>query len=378
MKTLTLCFILILLSASARAWSPDLVKKWDEISKTHSPSLNETTFATFWGGFRRVIYWQNHQGGMIDLPVPGFRKPVPIYLSQKESKADLYIFYPGVFGKPDGKLTPHMIDMLEKKNGHVIVIPNIVADSYLVSRPTLIGDNLARERANQNLILTEALKKIGSDKIGKIHLVGESLGCFQAANLDYKFDSMTLLWPPIYLDRSIKRFDKLINQKLPDVQNKCSFWWKWPMVTYESKWLETPKDMSQIDKDCMGAWVIAEGFVSSIQKTSKTYLEDHKKEVPEIHTFTTFIKTVLPDFSQPIEEHDQNLSLVHLLSLVPTPKTNIRITSSVDDFLNDPKEWDDILAAFPELKSNFYLHTWGGHCGPMGVDGFMDNVLANP
>lgn len=375
----SLFFVLFfLLSVTAQAWTPELVKKWDDVSATHKPVLNETTFATFWGGFRRVLYWQNHKGGMMDLPVPGFRKPVPIYLSQRDSKADLYIFYPGVFGKPDGKLTPHMIDMLEKKNGHVIVIPNIVADSYLVARPVTKGDNLARERSNQNLILAEALKKIGHEKIGKIHLIGESLGCFQAANLDFKFDSMTLLWPPLYLDRSIKRFDKLINQKLPDVQNKCSFWWKWPSVTYEIMSHDVPKEMGQADKDCFGAWVIAEGFVSSIQKTSQTYLEEYNKEVPELFTFTSFIKTVLPDFSQPIEDHDQNLSLVHLLSLAQTPKTKIRITSSVDDFLNDPKEWDDIIAAYPELKPNFYLHSWGGHCGPMGVDGFMDNVLANP
>lgn len=374
----TLCAFLILVSASAHAWSPDLVKKWNEIAKTHKPQISETTFATFWGGFRRAVYLQDHRGSMIDLVVPGFRKALPIYVSQQNAKADLYLFYPGVFGKPDGKITPHMIDELEKKNGHVIVIPNIVAESYLVTRPATKGDNLARERSNQNLILAEALKKIGHDKIGKIHLIGESLGCFQAANLDYKFDSMTLLWPPIYLDRSIRRFDALINQKLPDVNNKCSFWYKWPFVAYESKWLDVPKDMSQNDKDCMGAWVIADGFVNSIQKTSRTYLEEQNKAVPEIYTFTNFVQTVLPDFSKPIEEHDQNLSLVHLLSLLPTPKSNIRITSSVDDFLNDPKEWDDILAAYPELKPNFYLHSWGGHCGPMGVDGFMENVLANP
>lgn len=375
MKTFVL---LLIISFSAHAWSPDLVKKWNDLSTSHKSVLGETTFATFWGGFRRAVHWENHRGQIIELPVPGFRKPLPIYLSQKSEKADLYLFYPGVFGKPDGRITPQMIDMLEKKDGHVIVIPDIVAETYLVARPATKGDNLERERKNQNLILAEALKKIDKNKIGKIHLVAESLGCFQAANLDYKFDSMTLLWPPIYLDRSIKRFDDLINLKMVDVKNKCSYWWKWPAVTYEVKWLEVPKGMGQTDKDCMGAWVIGEGFVNSIQKTTRTYLEDFRKPVPDIYTFTSFVKTVLPDFSKPIEERDKNLSLVHLLASVPTPKSQIRITSSVDDFLNDPKEWDDVLSAHPELKDRFYLHSWGGHCGPMGVNGFMESVLANP
>ena len=372
-------FILLLLTTlTAEAWSPQIREDWDKLSRTHKTELHESTFATFWGGLRRALHWKSHKGSLIDLTVPGFRKSLPVYLSQKEEKLDLYLFYPGVFGKPDGKITPLMIDTLEKMNVHVLVIPDIVAETYLISRPASPGDNLQRERKNQNDILKYALEKIGKKNISKIHLVAESLGCFQAANLDFKFDSMTLLWPPLYLDRSIKRFDYLINKNLPDVQTKCYYWWKWPKITYEVKWLDLPQGLEAQDKDCLGAWVIAEGFVTSIKNTSRIYLEEHKKVVPDIHTFTEFVKTVLPDFSEPIEAKDEELSLTHLLKRVPTPKSKIRITSSVDDFLNDPQEWDELLKNHPELRPGFYLHNWGGHCGPIGVNGFMENVLANP
>lgn len=368
---------LLLISSSAEAWSPKVKENWDQLSKSHKQDLHESTFATFWGGLRRALHWKSHKGSLIDLYVPGFRKLLPIYLSQQKTKSDLYLFYPGVFGKPDGKITPLMIDTLEKMNAHVLVVPDIVADTYLISRPASPGDNLKRERKNQNDILKYALEKIGMDNIAKIHLVAESLGCFQAANLDYAFDSMTLLWPPLYLDRSIKRFDYLINKKLPDVE-KCSYWWKWPKVAYEVKWSELPHALKSQDRDCLGAWVIAEGFVSSIKNTSRIYLEEHDKNVPDIHTFTEFVKTVLPDFSESIESNDKELSLIHLLHKVQTPKSKIRMTSSIDDFLNDPQEWDELMKSHPELKSGFFLHDWGGHCGPIGVDGFMESVLANP
>jgi hypothetical protein len=371
----TFLFFLFLCS-NAFGWSPEVVKKWNEFSETHKKVLHESTFATFWGGLRRAMHWNDHKGELKDLAVPGFRKPVRIYLSTQNKKADLYLFYPGVFGKPDGKITPLMIDVLEKQNGHVIVIPDIVAETYLVARPVLKGDNLANERLNQNAILREALKLIPDEKIGKIHLIGESLGSFQAANLDFKFDSMTLLWPPIYLDRSVARFDFLIKKNLP-VVNRCSYWWKWPQVAYEVKWLNIPKELTEEDRVCLGAWVISEGFVTSIKKTSAFYLEEHNKAVPDIYTFSEFVKTVLPDFSILIETKDEKLSLIHLLKAVKTSPLKIRITSSVDDFLNDPKEWDELLAVHPELKSNFYLHEWGGHCGPIGIDGFMESVLSN-
>lgn len=360
-------FIILLLTTSCFAFSD----KW---SNQYQHSLNDHAFATFWGGIRRGLYWHHNRGEMIDLLPDLFKETLPVYIQSDGKQKDLWIFYPGVFGKPDGRINPSVIDVLEEKDVHVAVIPNIIAPTYLVARP-IPSRNLEAEKRNQENILKAVIKKIGSSKIKRINIVAESLGSFQAltalANNELGYHSLTLLWPPLYLDRSLVRFDQLIEQEKRKLET-CTLWWKWPKILYQTKWSDT-SNLDLEDKTCLGAWVLGSAFVDAIKETSKAYLNAKSKDEKVPDTFSGFMKTVLPEFSPLIDSQDNRLSMAFLLKRLKK-NNNIRIFSSIDDFLNVPEEWEELKKEHPEIQ-DIYLFPWGGHSGPLGIEELLPEIL---
>jgi hypothetical protein len=349
----------------------DNFQKWERISKTYQEDFNDPSFSTLWGGLRRALHWPNHKGKMVDLLPKGFKDKIPIYINASDTKKDLYLFYPGIFGKPDGKTSPHAIDALEELGGHVVSVPNILADTYLNARPKMSTRGLEQERESQTLLFEAIIQLVGKKNIGKIHVLAESLGTFQALQINHKFDSLKILAPPLYLDRAIRRFDELI-AKQSKALSKCTLWWKWPVVAYKIKTNASPLDISQEDKSCFGAWVIAGGFVMSIKKTANNI--KNKKLTTEPENFSQFVDTILPDFSEPLKNKDERLSLPYLLRNTKTPIESITIISSKDDYLNELPEWDDLKREFPPLLDKIFLFTWGGHSGPISLDGFITDL----
>lgn len=358
MKLLILALLFTPVASAAPFSAPD-----------YSSSFSDPVFATFWGGMRRTLHWKRHRGEMVELTPVNFKEAVPVYLSADKRKKDLYIFYPGIFGKPDGKISPSVIDLLEKRNVHVAVLQNILSPVYLSARPA--GNDLDLEKSNQVNLLSAVIDRVGVAKIDKVHIVAESLGSFQVlmALTDPKaksFDSLTLLWPPLYLDRSLERFDALIEKSLPKLA-MCTLWWKWPFIAYEVIAKDRP-ELSESDMGCLGAWVVAEGFVNSIKTTAKLYFESKTEKVVIPTTFSEFMKTVLPEVTPLLESHDERLSVVHLLKSVDPAK--VRIVSSKDDFLNVPAEWEELVKTYDVV-----LLPWGGHSGPLGIEAFSAEVM---
>ena len=129
-----LFIIFILLCSQAHSWSPKLIEEWDKTSPTFRSQMNPT-FATFWAGVRRAVRLSKNKGEMQDLLASGFQQTVPVYIQSSLKKRDLIVFYPGIFGKPNGRISPQVIDGLEVKDVHVAVIPNLLEPTYLASSP---------------------------------------------------------------------------------------------------------------------------------------------------------------------------------------------------------------------------------------------------
>jgi hypothetical protein len=362
------------------AWTPEILNQWEGTTSSHKSFIDSPVFATFWGGLRRGVHWDHPKGKMVSIQPPGFSKTISVYIQSNKEKRDLVIFYPGVFGQSDHGISPHVIDEFEKNNIHVVVIPNFLAAPYLVARPSWNGKPLEEERTNQGLIFLEVLKKIDIQNIKNIHIIGESLGSFQALNVmnvKYKhiIHKLTLLWPPLDLKKAIERFDTIILKSLPKFES-CTYWWRWPWIIKEVKFKNVPNGLSSNDKDCLGAWIISSIFVNSIQKTYKDVASEKFQNLSFIpKTFSQFIELTVPEISFILTKSDKKFSIDSLLRSLKNDKLQIRILSSKDDFLNLREEWSELIKHHPKLNSNIYLFDWGGHSGPMGLNGLIGSTL---
>ncbi len=362
---------------NSHAWSPEFISQWDQTNRSHAQKISGAKFATFWGGIRRAIYWPHHQGKIEKIKPNEFRRELPVYLNFSKKKKDLVLFYPGVFGLADGEVTPVIIDKIEKNDKHVAVIPNLTSSEYQLAKRISVGDPFIEEGRNQKLIFEKIIETIGQENIDRVHIISESLGCFQVmtglVNQSFKkveISSVTLMWPPLYLDRAVKRFDDLINESKTHL-GVCRFWWKWPGVIFQTKFQEIP-DLNSQDKSCLGSLVIGSVFVKSIEKNAKLILNS-PSYVP--NNFSQFIKIVLPEIHLAFNKKDERFSLVHQLQKMTNIKDRINIISSRDDFLNNPIEWDHLAQHFPDLEKRIFLFNWGGHSGPVGLEGLFESIL---
>jgi hypothetical protein len=375
-----LFIILIFLSTQAHCWSPKLIEQWDKTSPTFRPQM-KPTFATFWGGLRRAVHFDQNKGEMRKLLVSGFHKTLPVYIQSSRQKRDLIVFYPGIFGRPNTGVIPRVIDGLETKDVHVAVVPNLLESSYLISHSSSHADPIESEKLNQQRIFKAIIQQIGRSRIRKIFILAESLGSLQALTtfappfLDhYPIASLTFLWPPLYLDRAVERFDALIVESL-SIQAKCSFWWKWPHVLWQTKFSTFPSGLTNHDKDCLGSWVIADRFVSAIRDTAEKVIDAKSLGLDSLpETFASFIDTITPGMTQVLRRKDPRLSVNYLLAYYRGHQSKMRFVSSVDDFINAPQEWTLLKTNHPQISSEIYLFTWGGHSGPIGMDSFLESI----
>ncbi len=373
---MSLLFILFF-AFNIHAWSPAFKNKWSKTNSVYPQKMSGAEFATFWGGLRRAFYWSHHKGKVVDLKPRYFKSGIPVYLSFSKQKKDLVLFYPGVFGLADGAVTPVNIDVIEKKNLHLAVIPNITSAPYQLAIKKSTLDPIQQEGVNQQNIFEKIIDSIGRENIGKIHIIGESLGCFQVMTAvtensfkSFEISSITLMWPPLKLDLAIKRFDQLISKSSSNL-DRCSFWWKWPSIVWETKFNNLP-NLSFENKACLGSLVIGGAFVRAIKKNAQEILKrDHS--IPS--NFADFTSVTMPETGKLLVNNDERLSLHYQLKKIPSLHSKLFFISSKDDFLNIKSEWELMLLSFPHLSQNTFLFDWGGHSGPVGLDGLFESII---
>lgn len=373
---MNLLFIL-LFAFNIHAWSPAFTQKWSKTNSLYSQKMAGAEFATFWGGLRRAIYWSHHKGKIIHLKPKNFELEIPIYLSFSNQKKDLVFFYPGVFGLADGEVTPVIIDVIEKKNLHLAVIPNITSSQYQLAIQKNALDPFQQEGINQLNIFEKIIESVGRENIAKIHIIGESLGSFQVMTAvtensfkSHEISSITLMWPPLILDQAIKRFDQLISKSLSHL-DRCSFWWKWPSIIWETKFNQLP-DLSYENKTCLGSLIIGGVFVRAIKKNAQEILK-RDQSIPS--NFSDFTSVIMPETGKLLSKKDERLSLFYQLKKIPSFHSKLFFISSRDDFLNDKSDWELMLLSFPHLEQNIFLFDWGGHSGPVGLEGLFESIL---
>ncbi len=83
----------------------------------------------------------------------------------------------------------------------------------------------------------------------------------------------------------------------------------------------------------------------------------------------------MPEIGKLLTKKDERLSLFYQLKKNPSLHSKLFFISSKDDFLNVKSEWELMLLSFPHLAQNTFLFDWGGHSGPVGLDGLFESII---
>lgn len=369
---------LFVLNADAK-WSSSSREKILNSSKTYNV-LGPPGYVSLWGGVKRKWSGGDLNGDIRKYYAKDYFKKgsLPIYFHENEKQAPLSIFFPGIFGKHDGDLSPGMINLLESKNSHVAVIPNFLSDTYIKTEPIYHDDVSKTDIGAITSIIEKILLSIPEDKITRINLIGESLGSFVASGVlseisnkqqfeKYKIN-LVLFWPPLKLNQVLTNFDKEIQNTLK-TYNDCNFWYRYPLVAYHFIWQKKPKDTSEEFVKCMDSYLYHGVFKVGIENSIKASMEVHGKGIKDVpKNFNQYFKTFNKKFYTMIEQKSEKLRLSYWLSKRNQSQTTVRIISSKDDFINKGISWEEFLKTSYLEDDNLILLPWGAHSGGLAMD----------
>lgn len=378
-KFLTVIFLAFGVLSNAQAqWRPNIIRIMQE-QTPKAVNLNTPGLGTFWGGFRRYLPITHNDGGLEAMPSKLFAKgKIDIYVSEKKSKAPLYVFMPGIFGQPSRGLTPEMIDHLEAIGGHVLVVPNLLSPPYIAAHPQYGTDPIALEIQVMEEALDYMTKRLGK-RLGRIHVIAESLGtaigsawaAHDRTHLRRLYD-LTLFSPPLELPVAMVNFDKIIDEHRPAAASCSSVFKLWTMLQ-NFVFQDYPGPVSDKGKACLGAVVLVDGFVNSAQKSWRAHVEATQAKGQDPDGFESFFRQYRPELWSLIENKDERLMLRHWMTTLKADQSfPIRIMTSRDDFLNEGLDWKAFQATFGLTDEELIIVPWGGHSGAIGVPQFRE------
>jgi hypothetical protein len=377
-RVLSIIFVFSL-SFSARAdWS----LKTESILNDGLPPMIKTypeALISFWGGFRRYFHWAKNKGSIVEVESSLFKSSrFPLYLyTHPNPKAPLYIFMPGIYGQPHKGITQNTIDYLEKLEGSLLVVPNILSTSYVEANPHYKDDVVASEVAVMEEALGYALSKLPEGR-RSVHLIAESLGSSVAVAWvaqdqaqEKRISDLLLLWPPLNLHSAMKNFDFLIDSYR---SYECSTIGN--LVTISSSFLFTtyPENLSLKEQHCMGQVMLVDGFLKSTKASLEAYqkLNPQLGQLPEPEGFEHFFQHYRPEIWGLLSNQDPKLSLSFWIKKF-SKNLPIKIISSENDFLNRNLSWNDFSSETQlKLKEDILILDWGGHSGSFGSPKFTD------
>jgi hypothetical protein len=360
-------------------WSPK-ARKIIEDEAAKYKSFNDPGYISYWGGIRRRFSDRSINGEVKEFKLPGLTElGLKTYFRENKQSAKLHVFFPGVFGSLDSEITKRMTNILESIGGNVLVIPNFLAVDYIQSKP-IYGN---RSLITDILIPLKIIDKYNKN-VNEIHLYAESLGSYIGASvlarlsnrpeLKNKILSLTLLWPPIEIKDAISNFDKNIKETKP-IYKDCSLIVNSAKTLYYFMKDFYPKDLGKDYVTCMGSMFYHAAFVKSIKKSYE--VTSRFDENIEIENFSDYLKQSRPGLFNLLNSDEKDATLKYWLNKRNLKNTRVQIVTSIDDFLNIDKDWNQFIKDTELTNESLILMKWGGHSGPLGMPIWADALKAN-
>jgi hypothetical protein len=364
-----------LLGQSARAQWPVPVREKILALTPRYQALDSSGFATFWGGFQRWKQTTSTASTTRMWKTPLFRSgELPLYLSGRPQHAPLIVFMPGIFGETTRGLTPQTINMLEKLNAHLLVVPNIISTQYIAAHSLYGEDVVQTEVQVMESALDYALTQLGG-RVGKIHVVAESLGTAVGSawgahdgSHQKRLSSLTLLHPPQSLPAAMRNFDAIIEEHRPFVGSCGKPRMLWNLFTgFVVR--DVPQNLTEQDKRCFAAEALVNKFVGSAVRNYNAYaVSENKDRTFAPQDFTDLFSHYRPELWAMLQNNDPRLQLSHWVKRINENKRpTLRILTSQDDFLNRGLSWENFIRETGMASDDLLVLSWGGHSGPLGM-----------
>ncbi len=334
------------------------------------------------GGMREVRFHEDMQPDEQSVRLPGqFRKSLRVHLRAQDHRAPLMVIVPGVFSNSDQSIAKMAMKWFSKMGYHVLTVPNCWSRDYMKADPVYTDAYpIGEARVVENL--TEwAINEIGVEKITEAHIYGESLGALTAA-IVYARDSQlkhpmfaggaTFTWPPIRLYNAIDLLDKSMIETKALYDTKC----RHSIKRLKTKWrimrgkyiLQPTAD----DVECAPSVVAQYSFRKELIKLAEQVNDTqdlHKRVSPDL-TFTRFVRDFAPRYTPAMKADDPYGSLRYWMTQMSSQaREKIRVITSEDDFLNDPRTWAE-SGFLDSPKDQLILAHWGGHIGLTNTEAY--------
>tara|TARA_B100001971_G_C18268036_1_gene596455 strand:+ start:27916 stop:29058 length:1143 start_codon:yes stop_codon:yes gene_type:complete len=356
-----------------------LFAQWNEASlkllesKQNYIKYTKPAFITYWGGVKRYLKGAGLEGDEFQYQDPSLTSEVDLYLYKKASskKLPLVVFFPGIHGNHEGRISPVVLNWFERKDFHVGSVPNFLNVNYIKAKPKYDKENSGKLDSQVALRAVDAMvKEIGKENISHITFVGESLGAFLSASMvrfinDHPYlkanvKNVIFMWPPLNIGKTLTNFDRNINNT-KDVYAQCNFAQDLFRFFKYLVWQETPSDFNAEDEVCLDAALYHAAFLKSIRKAFKAYADTFEDDkTPEPNNFSEFFQAYNPNFIKVARTQGQALSLKNFIAGWKSYDISVKVVSSTDDFLNNLADWKEIEDKF--------LFNWGSHCAPLALD----------
>ncbi|HVK60352.1 MAG TPA: alpha/beta hydrolase [Bdellovibrionales bacterium] len=386
---ITLFALLLLFSFTVQAgWKLESIQFANQTfaefpSQQEMTALERASLATLWSGsLRELKSYHGLESYRANAELPEFfAKDVPVYLYEHRSKAPLIVFIPGVFGDSNNGAARAILSWFSRMGYHVLTIPNTWSQSFQKAH-FLPRHGYPIDEADAVVALTDwAIQQIGARRVSEVHIAGESLGAFSAA-VTYARDSQssqplftggaTLLWPPISLVGGIAVLDNMITTTKAEYESQCRAHYKKissKIRVLRGKVLSAPTSQ---DIHCATGAIAQEAFKVGLDKLARSVASI--RGFAAVYTrdldFNRFINSYTPRYASALDQNDEASKLdFWLANTESAQRSNIRILTSQDDFLNTNENWIDSLAT--GLGEDQVIFTgWGGHIGLTNTTGF--------
>jgi hypothetical protein len=377
-RFLIVLFCLALNSSAIAQWKQEVR---DQILASAKENFVEGPpgYVSLWGGIRRKWEGGSPKGEMREYFVDKLMKKekLDIYFHQAQKQAPLTIVFPGIFGTIKNKdLTINLVSQLERNETHVAVIPNFLSTEYIEAGP-IYEDDVAKTDIQIASLLVEKILKSIPHEVLEINFVAESLGTFVAtASLvelqkrelfrNLKFN-LILMWPPMQLKKVLQNFDRNI-MATKNIFDECQFWYRYPLAFYHFIWHKKPMTPSDDFVKCMDSYLYHGVFGEGIRKSIIAHTETNKIKL-EMYpkNFADFFQSYNQHFYKMLSDGDERLNLNYWLSKRNQTQTNVKIVTSVDDFLNEGLQWNEFLPSAYLEEKNLIILPWGAHSAGLAL-----------